>query len=131
MLSSQTLSFLDALCHASHEAYPEGGALWTYVEGANQAHFRFRDPRRSPVAGTLSIEQLGKWLQGAQGDSAPPTDASIGMAKKLVALLREDLGPDEVLWSFEDAGSDMQANIYMARASDNRYFALELWWSRD
>ncbi|MCR6475232.1 hypothetical protein NU688_03600 [Variovorax sp. ZS18.2.2] len=106
--------------------------MWTYVEGANQAHFKFRDPRRSLAAGPLSVEQLAKWLQWAQGDrAATATDVSIGMAKRLVALLGEDLFPDEVLWSVEDAGSDMHANIYMSRASDNRYFALELWWSED
>lgn len=131
MLSSQTLDFLDALCRASHVAYPQGGTLWTYVEGANQAHFRFRDVRRIPVAGALNIEQLGKWIQWAQGGRAPTTGVSIGMAERLVGLLRADLCPDEVLWSFEDAGSDMQANIYMARVSDNRYFALELGWSED
>ena len=105
--------------------------LWTYIEGANQAHFKFRDARRVPVAEALSAEQLGKWLQWAQGDRDPTTDVSIGMAERLVELLREDIRPDEVLWSFEDSGSDMKANIYMARVSDNRYFELELWWSED
>lgn len=131
MLSEQTLVFLDVLATASHEAYPEGGMLWTYVEGANQAHVKFRDRQRVPVAGTLCVEQLGKWLQWAQGDRNPTRPASIAMALQLMALLREDLCPDEVLWSFDDYGSDMNANIYMARASDNRYFALELWWSED
>lgn len=131
MLSNQTLRFLDALCQTSHEAHPEGGTLWTYLEGANQAHSKLRDPRRTPAAGPLNFEELGTWLQWAQGDRGPTTDVSTDMAKRLIALLREDLSPDEVLWSFEDAGSDMHANIYMARASDNRYFALELWWSED
>jgi hypothetical protein len=131
MLSNQTLDFLDVLCCASRAAYPEGGMLWTYIEGANQAHFKFRDARRVPVAEALSAEQLGKWLQWAQGDRDPTTDVSIGMAERLVELLREDIRPDEVLWSFEDSGSDMKANIYMARVSDNRYFELELWWSED
>lgn len=131
MLSNQTLSFLDALCLTSHEAYPEGGTLWTYIEGANQAHFRLRDPRRTPAAGPLNLEELGKWIQWARGNKGPTTALANEMAKRLVALLREDLSPDEVLWSFEDTGSDMHGNIYMARASDNRYFALELWWSED
>lgn len=131
MLSNRTLEFLDALRQTSHEAYPEGGTLWTYIEGANQAHSKFRDPRRIPAARPLNLEELGTWFQSAQGDRGPTTDVSIDMAGRLVALLREDLSPDEVLWSLEDAGSDMQASIYMARASDNRYFALELWWSED
>lgn len=131
MLSPTTLEFLDVLCRASHEAYPEGGTLWTYVEAANQGHSRFRDSRRTPAADALSIAELARWLQWAQGDRAPTSSASIDMANKLVALLREDLGLVDLLWSFEDGGSDMSANIYMARSIDNRFFALELWWSED
>jgi hypothetical protein len=72
------------------------------------------------------MDSVGAWKH-----KGPTTALANEMAKRLVALLREDLSPDEVLWSFEDAGSDMHGNIYMARASDNRYFALELWWSED
>ena len=131
MLSVTTLDLLDALCRASRAAYPEGGTLWTYVEAANQAHLRFRDRHRTPAAAALDMDQFARWLHWAQGDRGPTTSASMDLANKLIASLHSDLGPDELLWSFEDAGSDMSANIYMARASDNRFFALELWWSED
>ena len=131
MLSVTTLDLLDALCRASRAAYSEGGTLWTYVEAANQAHFKFRDRHRTPAAVELNMDQFARWLQWAQGDRGPTTSASMDLANKLIASLHSDLGPDELLWSFEDAGSDMSANIYMARAFDNRFFALELLWSED
>lgn len=53
------------------------------------------------------------------------------MAEELIGFLQADLGIDSFLWSFADDSYDMTANIYMARASDNRYFASELWWSFD
>ena len=131
MLSKHTLQFLDDFCVKSHVAYPEGGVVWTYVEGANQAHSKFVNPHRKPEAVTLDFNQLGSWFQAALGVRSPMTYGSSGMAKELIGFLQADLGIDSFLWGFEDNGYDMTANIYMRRASDNRYFALELWWSVD
>lgn len=59
MLSKQTLQFLDDLTAESHVAYPEGGVLWTYIEGANQAHAKFVNPDRKAEAVALEIIQDG------------------------------------------------------------------------
>jgi hypothetical protein len=118
MLSKQALQFLDDLTAESHDAYPEGGVVWTYVEGANQAHSKFVDPRRKAEAVAL-------------GGRSPVTEKSSNMADELISFLHADLGIDSFLWGFQDDSYDMMANIYMMRASDNRYFALELWWSVD
>jgi hypothetical protein len=133
MLSLQTLRFLDDLCETSHAAYPEGGVLWTYVEGANQAHSCFSDPRRRPLARVFILRELETWFQVALGDwpCTEPTSLAVQFASELLHLLRLDTESDQFLWAFEDDGDAMTANIYIARASDNRFFALELWWSHD
>jgi hypothetical protein len=133
MLSSQTLRFLDYLCAASKLAYPEGGVLWTYIEGANQAHRRFNDPRRRLVARNLKFSELQTWFQVALGDWSREQSASLAAqsATELLRLFSFDTGSDQFLWAFEEGEDDMTANIYVARASDNRFFALELWWSHD
>ena len=131
MLSKHTLQFLDDICSKSHVAYPQGGVVWTYVEAANQAHSKFVNPHRKPEAFALDFNQLGSWFQAALGRHAPMTEGSSGMAKELIGLLQADLGIDSFLLGFENDSYDMTSNIYMMRASDNRYFALELWWSID
>ena len=104
--------------------------LWTFVD-ANQAHFWFKDSHREPPAGAMDLEQLGAWLQGALGAlnnfQASVSAASISAASGLLQALKDDLQVDEFLWVFDDGGPDMTANIYMARNSDIRYFALEMW----
>lgn len=135
MLSTHTLRFLDELFVKSHEAYSEGGMLWTFVEAANQGHFRFKDAHRALPASGMNLERLGYWLQcarsGQASDLQPVTAESIADATKLVAALKEDLQADDFLLAFDDAWTEMTANIYMIRNSDNRYFALEMWWSID
>lgn len=131
MLSRSTLEYLESLCRTSRVAYPEGGAIWTYTEAANQAHSKFCDPRHNIVAGPLSVEQLGKWIQWSHGDRASLRLKSIKAANDLMKLLRVDLGFDEVLWALVDNDSDMLAIIHMNRNSDNRYFSLEMFWSED
>jgi hypothetical protein len=131
MLSRSTLELLESISRASSVAYPEGGALWTYIEAANQAHSKFRDARRGIAAGPLNIEQLGKWLQWSHGDRSSPRPESVETANHLMKLLRSDLDFDEVLWTLVEDGSDMRAIIHMARNSDNRQFSLELFWSED
>ena len=133
MLSTQTLQFLDDLCAKSHSAYPEGGVLWTYVEGANQAHARLPDPRRNPSVSALKSGELETWFQVALGGwgSSKSNAYAVQASHELLRLLRSDTGADQFLWSFNDEGDAMSANIYIARVSDNRYFALELWWSHD
>ena len=83
----------------------------------------------------MSMEQLGRWFQCAQSGwvdgQSPVKTEFISDATELVKALKEDLQVDEFLWSLDDAGTDMSANIYMVRNSDNRYFALEMWWSID
>ncbi|MCS4291959.1 hypothetical protein M2375_000154 [Comamonas sp. BIGb0152] len=51
--------------------------------------------------------------------------------RKPVRALKDDLQVDEFLWAFEDGRTEMTGNIYMARNFDNRYSALEMWWSID
>ena len=131
MLSEHALQFFDDFCVKSHVAYPGGGVVWTYVEGANQAHSKFVNPHRKSEAVTLDFNQLRSWLQTALGGRIPMTYESSGMVKELIDFLQADLGIDSFLWGFEDNGYDMMANIYMRCASDNRYFALELWCSVD
>jgi hypothetical protein len=135
MLSANTLRFLDELFVTSQEAYSNGGTLWTFIEAANQGHFRFNDPRRELPAGGMDLELLGYWLQcarsGQASDLKPVTAESITDATRLVNALKNDLKADDFLLAFDDAGTDMTANIYMIRNSDNRYFALEMWWSID
>jgi hypothetical protein len=131
MLSKQTLEFLDYLTAESHDAYPEGGVVWTYVEGANQAHSKFVNPRRKAEAVDLDFNQLSLWFEAALGGRSPATERSSNMADELISFLQADLGINSFLWGFQDNSYDMMANIYMMRASDNRYFALELWWSVD
>jgi hypothetical protein len=131
MLSTATTGFLDELCTLSHAAYPEGGTLWTYVEALNQAHSRFDHPRDREPHAPLDPEQLARWIQWAQGDRKSTKPESVDSANRLMALLREDLTFDEVHWTLSDHGSDMKAVLHMARRRDNRYFALELFWSED
>ena len=131
MLSQQTLQFLDDLTCEAHVAYPQGGVLWTYVESANQAHSKFVNPRRKPEAHALDFNKLGSSFEAALGSRSSVTERSSSRAKELISFLQADLGIDSFLCGFEDDSDDMTANIYMMRASDNRYFALELWWSVD
>lgn len=83
----------------------------------------------------MDLELLGYWLQcarsGHSSDLKPVTAESIADATRLVNALKNDLKADAFLLAFDDAGTDMTANIYMIRNSDNRYFALEMWWSID
>ena len=83
----------------------------------------------------MDLELLGYWLQcarsGQASDLKPVTAESIADATRLVNALKNDLKADDLLLAFDDAGTDMTANIYMIRNSDNRYFALEMWWSID
>lgn len=99
--------------------------MWTYIEGANQAHSRFDDHRRTPLAGDLKLSELETWFQVALGDWSrnQPRSLAAYSATELVRLLRIDTNADQFLWAFEEGGSDMTANIYIARASDNRFFA--------
>jgi len=136
MLSLETLKELEALQERSHEAYPEGGLLYTYVEAANQAHCRFKcvTPREnlSHVPEDV-LKELARLLQVSQGEyglekADPPF---IQQASDLMDKLRTDVSFGEVYISFEDKGTDMEAIIHMARRTDNRYFSLELWWSID
>lgn len=127
MLTTRTLQFLDGLCAESHDAYPEGGVLWTYVEAANQAHVRFRNTESKPLAEVLEQSELGSWFQAA----LPTRNDTANVAAELLSLLRSDLCVDEFSFSYEEGNHDMSLDIAMARASDNRYFALELWWSVD
>lgn len=131
MLSSSTLEFLETLCRTSHEAYPEGGILWTYTEAANQAHSRIHDPRVPWGEGAPSIERLGGWLQVPLGDWGREGIRQDELAQKLLAHLHDDLAPDQADLLLEDDGTSSTARIRLARASDNRYFELELWWSLD
>ncbi|OWT71403.1 MULTISPECIES: hypothetical protein [unclassified Achromobacter] len=131
MLSQATLSFLDDHCKRAHAAFPEGGTLWTYIEAASQAHTRFKDHRRKPAADALDIEELATWLQAAEGNFGALLPQAIEQANTLIDLLRADLGVDEFLWYYQNDGDVMNADIHMARRADNRYFALELWWSFD
>ncbi|MEF9963438.1 MAG: hypothetical protein RR779_03660 [Comamonas sp.] len=135
MLSKYTLKLLDELCAKSKDQYSEGGILWTFVEAANQAHFRFKDSRREPQAGAMDVKQLGAWVQGALGGASNPQElvaaVSTSIANELLRALKDDLQVDDFLWAFEDGGTEMTGNIYMARNFDNRYFALEMWWSID
>lgn len=132
MLSPSTQDLLAELQTRSHAAYPEGGLLYTYVEAANQAHYRYR----SADGHVLSVEQLGdlaRFLQSSQGDYAI-TEANptfILLAQQLLARLSSDLTFDQVSWSMDDGGHDMDGILKMARRADNRFFALELTWSVD
>ena len=134
MLSPVTLSFLAELQEMSHAACPEGGLLYTYLEAANQAHFRF-PAINAASSGLPSIELngLGRFLQASQGDYLSPTVEPNFMltARRLIEHLRNDVEFDEVSCLLEDGGHDMEAKLKMARRSDNRYFELELWWSID
>lgn len=107
--------------------------LWTYIEAATQAHTRFNNPCRTPLAGNLELSELETWFQVALGDWSrnQSTSLAVNSATELLRLLRSDTGSDQFLWAFEDGGDEMTANIYIARASDNRFFALELWRSLD
>lgn len=107
--------------------------MWTYVEAANQAHARLNDLRKIPVAGVLKINELETWFQVALGDwdRNQSNSPAVCAAAELLGLLQSDLGTNEFRWTFEDGGDEMTANICIGRASDNRYFALELWWSHD
>ncbi len=131
MLSPSTLEFLRSLCETSHAAYPEGGILWTYIEAANQAHSKLESVRRLSGVEPLRIEDFGRWLQVPLGDwgraDLPPNES----AKQLVALLRVDLEPDQMSVLVDDQSGSASFRICMARAADNHYFELELWWSLD
>lgn len=131
MLSPRTLDLLDRHCARSHAAFPEGGTLWTYTEAAHQAHSRFNDPRRTPTAGPLDKDELAIWLQAAEGDFGTLRPDSQSAAHALIDALRTDLGVDAFLWYYQNDGHVMNADLHMARLSDNRYFLLELWWSFD
>ena len=134
MLSSTTLSFLAELQEKSHAAYPEGGLLYTYVEAANQAHFRYSENSgSSSVLSSGELSGLSRFLQASQGDylSESATAPFWGAAQRLVEHLRDDLAFNEVLLLLEDGGQDMGAKLKMARRADNRFFELELWWSID
>lgn len=131
MLSPSTLELLDALCRTSHEAYAEGGILWTYTEAANQAHSKIHDPHVPWDEAPPTLETLGSWLQVPLGDWGRKGASRDDAAHKLLAHLRDDLSPDQMNFLLEDSGTSAAARIRMARTADNRYFELELWWSLD
>ncbi|MEJ5128869.1 hypothetical protein WH367_22715 [Comamonas sp. MYb21] len=83
----------------------------------------------------MDMKQLGAWVQGALGGASNPQElvaaVSTSIANELLRALKDDLQVDEFLWAFEDGGTEMTGNIYMVRNFDNRYFALEMWWSID
>lgn len=132
MLSQSTQDLLAELQTLSHAAYPEGGLMYTYVEAANQAHSRYR----RADGHVLSDEQLGdlaRFLQSSQGDYAitAANQSFVLLAQQLLAHLSSDLSFDQVSWSMDDGGHDMDGTLTMARRADNRFFALELMWSVD
>ena len=134
MLSPATLALLASLQEASHLAYSEGGLLYTYIEAANQAHFRLPiKSGRSSVLLPSEVRELGRFLQSSQGqyqsEVAAPT--YLTLAEELLMQLQNDLRFDEVAWSLEDGGHDMSANIKMTKRVENRFFSLELMWSID
>ncbi|GAA6140651.1 hypothetical protein [Hydrogenophaga sp. 5NK40-0174] len=132
MLSPTTLALLEELQALSHAAYSEGGLLYTYVEAASQAHFRFpRDGSRSLCDNQL--RELGRFLQSSQGSYAAlaPAPSFERLAHQLLAQLKADLNFEEASWLMDDGGHNMDGTLKMARRSDNRYFALELMCSID
>jgi hypothetical protein len=134
MLSPVTLVMLASLQEASHLAYSEGGLLYTYIEAANQAHFRLPiESSRSSVLSPSEVHELGRFLQASQGQyqSEVGSPTYLTLAEELLRLLQNDLKFDEVAWSFEDGGHDMSANIKMTKRAENRFFSLELMWSVD
>ena len=134
MLSPVTLTLLAALQKASKLAYSEGGLLYTYIEAANQAHFRLPQKSGRPCALSPSeVQELGRFLQSSQGQYQLEAVAStyLTLAEELLRQLQSDLKFDEIAWSLEDGGHDMSADIKMTRRAENHFFALELMWSID
>jgi hypothetical protein len=134
MLGKSTLELLADFQEKSHEAYSEGGLLYTYVEAANQAHFKLpEDSAAFASLGQQDLDTLGRFLQASQGEylAEAASEAFTSAAENLLKLLLSDLGFDEVLLVFQDGGHDMGATLKMARRSDNRFFELDLWWSID
>ena len=106
--------------------------LYTYIEAANQAHFR----HSAATGGTLpevGLAELARFLQSSQGDYVGETanPSFVSLAQQLLARLNGDLNFDEISWSMEDGGHDMSGSLKMARRTDNRFFGLELMWSVD
>ncbi len=123
---------LEKLQERSHAAYPEGGLLFTYIEAANQAHFRYPVDLGAALSAE-GLEELARFLQASQGDyiAKPSAPVFISLAQELLAHLDTDLNFDEVSWSMDDGGHDMSGALKMARRTDNRFFELELMWSVD
>lgn len=132
MLSPPTLALLEELQARSHAAYPEGGLLYTYTEAANQAHFRYSTTDCGALP-EIGLMELARFLQSSQGDYFNETAAPsfVSLAQQLLACLSSDLKFEEISWSMEDGGHDMNGRLNMARRTDNRFFGLELMWSID
>ena len=126
MLSSTTLSLLATLQEESHAAYCEGGLHYTYVEAANQAHIRLPAASGASDLKPSALLELGRFLEASQGHDRPTSVApkySV-LAQQLMVQLKADLKFDEVTRALEDGGTDMTANVKMARRTDTRFFSL-------
>ena len=136
MLSQSTLEFLAEIQQKSHAVYSDGGMLYTYVEAANAAHFRFPEDRSAERSTSLSpadLNEFSRFLQAVHGDylAVVPDISFVDLSGELLALLQRDLEFDDLSLSIDDCGHDGTAIVSMARRSDNRYFSLELFWSID
>ena len=133
MLSTSTIDLLTALQERSHAVFTEGGVLYTYIEAANQAHFRY--PAGAAAQADLSPEDFGtlrRFIRTSLNEApAGIAKRSSSLAGQLIERLRDDLTFDEIVGVFEDDGDSLNANLMMVRRADNRFFALELFWSVD
>lgn len=128
---------LEDFAWQSHEAYPEGGLIYTYTEAAYQAHCKF--PKEFSVRTVTKLPEnelaqvalvIGRSLGGFALTSADTN--SLTIAQDLMKMLQINLEFDSVAVISEDYDVYCWgATIHMLRQKDNRYFSLELWGSHD
>jgi hypothetical protein len=137
MLGTATLRALEDFARRSHEAYPEGGLIYTFTEAASQAHSLLLGEFSTRGAAKLPDDELaqlalviGRSLGGFDLTSAD--GHSLTIAGELMDQLQADLEFDVVGAIADDYDVYCWGcTIHMARTSNNRYFSLMLWGSHD
>ncbi|MDI9727248.1 hypothetical protein [Stutzerimonas stutzeri] len=142
MLSKRTLGFLEGLANASSAVYTEGGLLFTFKFGYQQAHNCSITSLRESLVTTdrqflelteKDIQDLGRFFQGSLGQytkETPSQDAQ-EIARSLVERLHHDLQFDSASLVVEDENYGMTVQLEMVQRLNNSLYSLEIWWSVD
>jgi hypothetical protein len=142
MLSAKTKEFLDEVCDYSDAQYKEGGALYVYKYGRNQAHVLLSEypeleasweQRTSELTGA-DIISFGRVIMGAkclltERDESSPEKIR-QHSEELLCLLKSDLNYDRIAIAQLDL-SGISDSIELVLTSGNNFSSLLFFWSID